>query len=182
MSEFELELTREEKDFLKETALQGIRSGFEPGLTFPDPPTEKLKEKLGAFVTLKKRGMLRGCIGNIVADTPLWKTIARMGVQAAFNDPRFPPLKKSELEEISLEISILSPLVPVDDLEKIEPGRHGLLIRKGPYSGLLLPQVAREYGWDRETFLSQTCGKAGLDRSCWKDPDTEIFWFVAVVF
>ncbi len=182
MSDFIFEVSDDEKAFLKQIALLSIRSGFEKEIEFPEPPTEKMREKLGAFVTLKMNGRLRGCIGHIIGDRPLWKTIIKMAAQAAFNDPRFPPLRKTELDKIHMEISILSPLQPVDDPGKIVPGRHGLLIRKKGASGLLLPQVATEWGWDRKTFLSHTCRKAGLPDKCWKDQDTEIFCFQAVVF
>ena len=182
MSDFVFELSAAEKEYLKEVALLSIRSGFGKGTAFPEPPTPKLEEKLGAFVTLKKGQRLRGCIGNIIGEGPLWKTIIKMAAQAAFNDPRFPPLKQEELDLVSLEISILSPLLILSDPDKIKPGRDGLLIRRNGATGLLLPQVATEWGWDRETFLGQTCRKAGLPQNCWKEPDTEIYWFQAVVF
>ncbi len=183
MSSFVFELTREEKDYLKELAFLSISSkleGYEPD--FPDPPSTKLQEHLGAFVTLKIQGQLRGCIGHIIGDQPLGKTIINMAREAAFRDPRFPPLKAREFESLELEISILSPLEPVPDIEQIEPGKHGLVIRKGPHSGLLLPQVAQEMGWDRQTFLAHTCQKAGLPSDCFQDKNTEIYWFQAVVF
>ena len=182
MSDFMFELSEDEKKFLKQIAFSSIRTRFEKGIKVPEPPTEKMNENLGAFVTLKTGERLRGCIGNIVGEGPLWKTIANMAIQAAFNDPRFLPLKQDELDLINMEISILSPLQSVDDPAEIIPGRHGLLIRKGKSSGLLLPQVATEWGWDRETFLAHTCGKAGLQPNCWKEPATEIFWFQAIVF
>ncbi len=183
MSSFVFEISTQEQEYLKELAFLSIKSrleGSEPD--YPLPPSDKLKENLGAFVTLKIQGKLRGCIGNIVGEGPLWKTIIRMAREAAFNDPRFPELTPGELEQVELEISILSPLEPVPDTTLIEPGRHGLVVRKGPYSGLLLPQVAQEWGWDRETFLAHTCRKAGLHENCHKDRDVEIFWFQAVVF
>ena len=181
MSDFIFEINDNEKKYLKQIALLSIRARFEE-IEYPKPPTEKMTEKLGAFVTLKKGDRLRGCIGHIAGDSPLWKTIIRMAPQAAFNDPRFAPLKKEELDQVHLEISILSPLQPLDDPSKIVPGRDGLLIRKGGSTGLLLPQVAAEWGWDRETFLAHTCRKAGLQADCWKEPATEIFWFQAIVF
>ncbi len=183
MSSFIFEISTQEQDYLKKLAFLSIKSrieGLEPDYSMP--PSEKLKESLGAFVTLKIKGRLRGCIGNIVGEGPLWKTIIRMAREAAFNDPRFPELTAQELQLLELEISILSPLELVPDMTRIEPGRHGLVVRKGPYSGLLLPQVAREWGWDRETFLAQTCRKAGLPEDCHKDKDVQIFWFQAVVF
>ncbi len=182
MPDFIFELTEIEKKYLKHIAMLSIRARFEKGIEVPEPPTEKMREKLGAFVTLKIKGRLRGCIGHISGDQALWKTITRMAVQAAFHDPRFPPLSRDELDSVQMEISILSPLLPLDDPEKIEPGKHGLLIQRTGASGLLLPQVAAEWGWDRNTFLSHTCRKAGLEDSCWKDPQTELYWFQAAVF
>lgn len=179
---FVFQLTQQEKDYLKELAKLSIKSKFEQGISLPEPPTEKLREKFGAFVTLKKNGQLRGCIGHIVGDQPLWQTIISMAQSAAFQDPRFSPLEEDELSALDLEISILSPLKEVSDVRDIEPGRHGLVVKQGPYSGLLLPQVATEWGWDRETFLSQTCRKAGLPATAWKDPNTTLLWFEAVNF
>ncbi|MDI6743358.1 MAG: AmmeMemoRadiSam system protein A, partial [Smithella sp.] len=105
-----------------------------------------------------------------------------MAVAAAFNDPRFPALKKDELNQLTFEISVLSPLERIRDIHEIEVGRHGLYIVSGYNSGLLLPQVATEYRWDRETFLEQTCYKAGLNPQSWKDPETEIYIFSADYF
>ncbi len=183
MSSFVFKISTQEQDYLKKLAFLSIKSGIEGREPdYPLPPSEKLKEHLGAFVTLKIKGNLRGCIGNIVGEGPLWKTIIRMAREAAFNDHRFPELTAQELQLLELEISILSPLEPVPDITRIEPGKHGLVVRKGPYSGLLLPQVALEWGWDRETFLAQTCRKAGLSEDCHKDKDVQIFWFQALVF
>lgn len=182
MSGFVFELSQQEKEFLKDIAWLSIRSRFGHISEFPEPPTPVMSEKLGAFVTLKIKGRLRGCIGNIMGDRPLWKTIVRMAAEAAFNDPRFPPLTEQESGLADMEISILSPLSRVDNLELIEPGKHGLMLINGGASGLLLPQVATEWGWDRVNFLENTCRKAGLSKDCWKDPDTEIYWFQAVVF
>jgi hypothetical protein len=105
-----------------------------------------------------------------------------MAGSAAFRDPRFPPLTEDEFRRVEYEISILSPIEPCPDPERIEVGRHGLIMSRGARSGLLLPQVPVEWHWDRETFLGQTCFKAGLPRDAWKDPDTAIFWFEAEVF
>ena len=182
MSDFQFDITKEEKTYLKQLAFLSIKSKFDKTVILPEPPTEKMREKLGAFVTLKIEKRLRGCIGHIVGDLPLWKTIKQMASQAAFNDPRFPPLTEAELSVVAMEISILSPLESLDDPEKLVPGRHGLFVRKGSASGLLLPQVALEWGWDRKTFLAHTCRKAGLAEGCWKDTDTELYWFQAVVF
>ena len=141
-----------------------------------------LMEKRGAFVTINKRGALRGCIGCIEALKPLWQTVREMAEAAALRDPRFPPVQESELEDINIEISVLTPLKKVKDADEIKVGRDGIVIRKGYNQGLLLPQVATEYGWDRTTFLQHTCIKAGLPRDAWKEEDTEIWAFSADVF
>jgi AmmeMemoRadiSam system protein A len=143
---------------------------------------EVLKEKRGAFVTIRKHGHLRGCIGYIEARKPLYKTVQEMAIAAAFNDPRFPPLKRDELQHITIEISVLSPLKEIKDINEIEVGIHGIYIVKGFNSGLLLPQVATEYKWDSSTFLEETCYKAGLHSGAWRDKDTKIYIFSADVF
>ncbi|HMK35968.1 MAG TPA: AmmeMemoRadiSam system protein A [Desulfomonilaceae bacterium] len=146
------------------------------------PSTDKLKENRGAFVCLYKKGMLRGCIGSLEADEPLHKTIEEMAQAAAFRDPRFAPVKEDELPFLDLEISVLTPLEHINDPEQIQVGLHGILIRKGMWSGLLLPQVATERSWDRITFLRETCRKAGLPPDAWKDKETRIYVFSADVF
>ena len=125
---------------------------------------------------------MRGCIGLIEAVKPLAETIQEMALSAAFCDPRFPPLTSQEFKDIALEISVLSPLQQIKNVEEIQVGVHGLYIRQGPYRGLLLPQVATEYHWDRDTFLQQTCVKAGLPPMAWKDPETVISVFSADIF
>ena len=139
-------------------------------------------EKCGAFVTLHKKGELRGCIGYIEGYKSIPDTIREMAVSAAFKDPRFSPLKADEYNSIDLEISVLSPIEKVNDISEIVVGRDGLIITRGYNRGLLLPQVATEYGWDRETFLEQTCRKAGLPANAWKDSSTIIEKFSAQVF
>ncbi len=142
-----------------------------------------LKENRGAFVTVKRRGQLRGCIGYIEGKGPVYKTVEEMAEAAAFRDPRFPPVNEKELPELEYEISVLTPFRKIKDVSEIEVGKHGILIKKGMYySGLLLPQVATEYGWDRQTFLEHTCEKAGLPRDAWKSKDAEIYIFSADVF
>jgi len=183
MAEFRFQLSDEEQAYLKGLARQAIsRCLCNDGCALPQPPTDRLREKLGAFVTLKISGRLRGCIGHVMGDRPLHETIAEMSRCAAFQDPRFPPFTAHELERVEIEISVLSPLAPCPDPAQIEVGRHGLLISKGSCSGLLLPQVPVEWGWDRETFLGQTCAKAGLPQDCWKSGNAALFWFEAVVF
>jgi len=141
-----------------------------------------LKENRGAFVTLHKKGQLRGCIGYLEGRGPLHRTVEEMAEAAAFRDPRFPPVTERELSELDIEISVLTPLKKVTDVNEIEVGKHGIYIKKGWYSGLLLPQVATEYGWDRKTFLEHTCLKAGLPSNAWKEKDTEIYIFSADIF
>ena len=136
----------------------------------------------GAFVTLHSHGSLRGCLGNIIAEAPLWETVGNMAVGAAMRDPRFPAVSLEELKEIEIEISVLSPLKKIDDIKEIEVGKHGLLIKSGFYQGLLLPQVASAYKWDKIQFLENTCTKAGLDKNCYKEKNCEILIFSALVF
>ena len=136
----------------------------------------------GAFVTLHSRGKLRGCIGNMTGVRPLLDTIKQMAEASAFEDPRFSPLSAKELPEADIEISVLSPLRLIRNMEEIEVGRHGLYIRREGASGVLLPQVAAEQGWDRDTFLTHVCYKAGLPGSCYREPETEIQIFTAEIF
>lgn len=133
----------------------------------PDP-TSIPAMRAGAFVTIDVRGDLRGCIGYPPSDRWLADVIRHCAVSAAFKDPRFPPLTAAELPEVSIEVSVLGPIVPVSDPHDIQVGRDGLIVAQGFSQGLLLPQVASERHWDRETFLSQTCVKAGLPRDAWK--------------
>ena len=141
-----------------------------------------LKENRGAFVTIQKKGQLRGCIGYIEGRGPLYQTVEEMAEAAAFRDPRFTPVTEKELADLKIEISVLTPLKKITDVNEIEVGKHGIYIKKGWYSGLLLPQVATEYGWDRQTFLEHTCNKAGLPSNAWKDKSTEIYIFSADIF
>ena len=179
----DLGLSPDEKAELRDIAFRAIRSRC-LGETMDNVPSSsaKLDEPRGAFVTLHKEGNLRGCIGLIEGRGPLRETVKNMAIQAAFSDPRFPALKPDELDRIDLEISVLTPLVRIDNPESIEIGRHGLLIRKGYHSGLLLPQVATENHWDRKQFLDWTCRKAGLQPGAWLDADTEVYTFSADIF
>lgn len=126
-----------------------------------------LAERCGAFVTLRREGELRGCIGHVESDEPLVQTVAGCAASAALSDPRFPAVSPAELPDISIEISVLSPLADILP-DEIEIGRHGLMISSGFRRGLLLPQVPLEWGWDREEFLTQTCFKAGLPPNAWR--------------
>ena len=144
--------------------------------------SQMLKEKRGAFVTINKKGQLRGCIGYVQAYKPLYETVEEMAAQAAFNDPRFDPVTEKELPDLEIEISVLTPLRRIKHVDEVEVGKHGILIEKGYYSGLLLPQVATECGWDRKTFLEHTCLKAGLPTDAWTDKDVVISIFSADIF
>jgi len=136
-----------------------------------------LNQCSGCFVTITQNGQLRGCIGHFQSQEPLYLEVATMAIAAASQDPRFPPMTDADRDNFSLEITILSPLEKIDDVKQIEVGTHGIYIVKGLNRGVLLPQVATEYGWDRETFLSQTCAKAGLIGNAWQQPDAEIYIF-----
>ncbi|MDX2480094.1 MAG: AmmeMemoRadiSam system protein A [Desulfuromusa sp.] len=144
----------------------------------PAPRDEKdLNIRSGCFVTITQDGHLRGCIGNFQSQQPLFQEVVTMAVAAASQDPRFQPMSRDELNNFSLEITILSPLEKISAINQIEVGTHGIYIVKGHNRGVLLPQVATDYGWDRETFLQQTCVKAGLSENSWQQPDAEIFIF-----
>lgn len=178
------ELTPVEKRGLLEIAKRSVEMGVREGRSYeftPEGHTALLDER-GAFVTLNKYGRLRGCIGYIFPIMPLCYTVRDAAANAALRDRRFPPVSVSELPELEYEISVLSPLRRVLDVEQIRVGTHGLVIKKGSQEGLLLPQVAAERQWDRITFLEQTCQKAGLFKDAWKDEDTDIFAFTALVF
>jgi len=139
-------------------------------------------EKCGAFVTIHIKGNLRGCIGYITGVKNIPETITEMAKASAFNDPRFPALKKEEFRNIDIEISVLSPIEEVNNVSDIIVGRDGLIITKGYNSGLLLPQVPVEQGWDLKTYLAHTCFKAGLPPNAWEDKSAKIEKFSAQVF
>ncbi len=167
---------------LARTSIESILEGRSPALSEGDYD-EALRRPAGAFVTLRtRRGDLRGCIGSIWAVEPLFKAVASSAVSAAFRDPRFFPVLAEEMPKLDLEISVMGPIEPVRDILEIEIGRDGLIISRGRFAGLLLPQVATEYGWDRETFLDQACVKAGLPAGSWRSEDTRIEKFAAEVF
>lgn len=157
-----------------------VRTGKRPVWNKPLPGLEK---PLGAFVTLRENGELRGCIGRFEPDIPLREVIIEMAIAAATQDHRFPPVSAKELGEIDYEISVLSPLRKVKSWKEIELGRHGVEVARGYNRGVYLPQVATETGWDLDTFMSSLCAhKAGLPADAWKDPQTDIFVFTAQVF
>jgi AmmeMemoRadiSam system protein A len=148
-----------------------------------DETDPALVKKNGAFVTLHAHGQLRGCIGNIIGNQPLYLTVRDMAIEAGVGDPRFSPVKPEELKDIEIEISVLSELERIDDPLSIQLGTHGVLVKRGFNSGVFLPQVATETGWSREEFLSYLCShKAGLYPDAWKDKSTEVYVFTAEVF
>ena len=142
----------------------------------------ELLQKSGAFVTLHKGGQLRGCVGQIVSDKPLYETVAEAAIAAATRDPRFHQANLSEMPELEIEISVLTPLQPLERIEDLEIGVHGLYIKDGVHSGLLLPQVATAHNWNRTQFLQQACKKAKLPEEIWQDSETEIYLFGSQVF
>ncbi len=154
-----------------------LKTGSRLKVEVSDPA---LYKERGAFVTLKKNGQLRGCIGHIIGDSPLCEVVANMAVEAAVGDPRFPALTIEELPLVEIEISVLSPLKKLDDINDIKIGRDGLLLRRGHFSGLLLPQVPVEFGWDRMEFLRHLAVKAGLNPDMWQG--SELYKFTAEVF
>jgi len=177
-------LNNQQRKKLLEIARASINTYLQTGRKMELGETDPvLKQEMGAFVTLNKHGELRGCIGNLSAREPLYLTVRNMAVEAAVDDPRFSALTLSEFKDIEIEISVLSPLKKVDSADKIELGKHGVLVRKGYQSGVFLPQVATETGWSKEEFLNNLCAhKAGLAQDAWKNKDTELYVFNAEVF
>lgn len=179
--EYEM-LSAKERQLLLKIARDAIVSHVqEETLSGKEVFNENLLVKQGCFVCIKINGMLRGCIGNFVSDKPLYRLVQDMAISAATHDPRFYPMKKNELENFDLEISVLSPLSKISSFEEIKVGVHGIYLEKNFSRGVLLPQVAVEYGWDRDTFLGQTCIKAGLEKDEWRD-GADIYIFSAQIF
>lgn len=177
-----MDLSSADQELLFRVARESIQAhlkGEQPGL--PETTSPVLAKPSGVFVTLHRQGRLRGCIGYLEACKPLLAAVQEMAIAAAFRDPRFPPLREEELADLDIEISILSPMKQIKDIEEIEVGRHGIYLERGSCRGLLLPQVATECGWDRLTFLKQTCVKACLPPDAWEDPATRIFIFSAKI-
>jgi AmmeMemoRadiSam system protein A len=175
-------LTDDEKKSLLRIARESLERAFDKGTPRWPEITEAMSAPCGAFVTLKIGQDLRGCIGHMTSNEPLWRTIRELARSSAFHDPRFPPLCRNELPETRIEISVLSPLRKVSSSSEVVVGTHGVLLKRGYASGVLLPQVATEQNWDRETFLLHTCRKAGLPGDALTDPRTELFVFTATVF
>ncbi|MCD6530567.1 TIGR00296 family protein [Candidatus Bathyarchaeota archaeon] len=188
------ELSLEEGELLvrlaRRAAEEYVRSGKR--IEAPSDVPEKLREKCGVFVTITKeragRRELRGCIGFPYPTYPLIEAVIEASISSSTQDPRFPPVSPEELDEILFEVSVLTPpqKVEVEKVSeyprKIKVGRDGLIVRRGPYSGLLLPQVPVEWKWDEEEFLCQCCLKAGLPPDCWLMEDTQVYAFQAIIF
>lgn len=175
-------LSKDQQKYLLDAARRAIEHYLKSGKPLRLPvEDEALKEKRGAFVTLKKNHELRGCIGYPLPFKPLFETVTEVAVSAATQDFRFQPLSLEELDETKIEISVLSLPEPVKDIKEIEIGKHGIIISKGLNKGLLLPQVPLEWDWDVETFLRHACLKAGLEEEEWKK-GAQIEIFEAQVF
>ena len=178
-----MELSKEEKEILLKAARESILAEFsEKKVTKADYKTyPRLKMELGAFVTLKIKDDLRGCIGFMVTQKPLFDTIVEVAKHSAFADPRFPELSREELDEVTIEISVLSPFKPIKSYDEIEVGKHGLLLDESGRA-VLLPQVATEQNFTRGEFLSALCRKAGLYGDYWKERQLSLKVFTALVF
>ncbi|MFZ3215639.1 MAG: AmmeMemoRadiSam system protein A [Candidatus Acidiferrales bacterium] len=175
-------LAEREQQLLLQIARSALTLGVEKNLPLRDWPNEEfLRRPGGAFVTLHRRGRLRGCVGQLPGQEALGAVVAHCARASALDDPRFDPVAATELSEIEIELSILSPLENVT-LQQIEAGKHGLVVSQGRQRGVLLPQVAREFKWAARRFLEETCVKAGLERDAWQDPATRVQAFTAEVF
>jgi AmmeMemoRadiSam system protein A len=179
-----IELNKDQKIKLLKLARKTIadKLGISEKLELPSFEEDVFREKCGAFVTIHIKGDLRGCIGYIEGVKSIPETVKDMAMASAFSDPRFSSLTSEEYKKIDIEISILTPIEKVNDVTEIVVGRDGVIVTKGFNRGLLLPQVPVEQGWDRDTFLSHTCYKAGLPADSWKKPDVIIEKFSAQVF
>jgi AmmeMemoRadiSam system protein A len=182
----EFSVSEQQKQMLvsmaRSTLEQYIKTGTVPHFDYNDPLMEK---ELGLFVTLRKEpgDRLRGCIGHCFPVKKLRDALPELTISSSTQDPRFSPVVESELENIKIEISLLSPMRRVKDWNEIQVPGHGVYIRRGYMSGVFLPQVAEETGWDRETFMACLCQeKAGLHPNSWKDPETEKYVFTVVKF
>jgi AmmeMemoRadiSam system protein A len=169
--------------------LRWVRAAMEAavrGQPLPEPAAAELTEGLcslhGAFVTLKKHGELRGCIGKMDFGRPLWQNAMEAAVASALEDPRFPPVRPEELPELRVEVSVLDPPQELASVEQFDPMRHGIIIEKGLRHALLLPKVAREHGWDARKTLETVCWKAGLPADAWREPDARLRVFTSFDF
>jgi AmmeMemoRadiSam system protein B/AmmeMemoRadiSam system protein A len=178
------QISKAEQEYLLNIAKKSVETMVRERKIYPCTAGnfETLNQERGAFVTLKKDGFLRGCIGFTAPIKPLYQVVQEAAISAAIRDPRFSPVSEDELDNLQYEISVLSPFTHVQNINQIEIGKHGLLIKYGSQEGLLLPQVATEQGWDLNTFLQHTCLKAGLPNDSWKDKEADIFKFSAFIF
>jgi AmmeMemoRadiSam system protein A len=175
-------LADRDKHVLLEVARRALTLAAESRRSLADlPQGENLMRPAGAFVTLRRRGRLRGCVGQLPSSLPLIAVVAQCARAAALHDPRFSPVRPAELAEIEIELSVLSSTEEIEP-GRIEAGKHGLIVSKDFKRGVLLPQVATEFRWTAKQFLEETCVKAGLDRDAWKDPKTRIQAFAADAF
>ncbi len=175
-------LGNKDKQYLLKTARESIVSRLEDRQPIYEEQTLGLIGEFGAFVTLHIEKNLRGCIGTLKSTESLIEAIKGIAKSSAFSDSRFPPISSSEAADMTIEISVLTPLVKTETPESVEVGKHGLYLKRGSHSGILLPQVPVEQGWDREQFLRATCRKAGLLQDAWKDRRVDLYTFSAVVF
>lgn len=186
------DLDQTQKDFLGRQAILAIESVLNDDRNarplLPDPESGKsenalvLERDLGSFVTLNEGGALRGCIGTIIAREPLYLNVWNMARAAAFNDPRFPPLQAGEWGQVKMEISVLDQPTRCPDVDQIVIGRDGLILSYQGRSGVFLPQVPVEQGWNLDQYLNNLCFKAGVPAGSWNRPGAEIFWYQALVF
>lgn len=182
-----LSFTLEEKDkeFLGQQAITAIETGLAGDQSrLPAKPQANgvLSRDLGSFVTLKKHGNLRGCIGTIIGREPLYLNVWNMAQAAAFEDPRFPPLEQSEWPQVDLEITVLDQPTRCPDPSEIEIGRDGLILSWHGRNGVFLPQVPVEQGWDVQAYLINLCYKAGVPAGAWQAPDAQLYWYQALAF
>ena len=175
-------LNEEQRKTLLRIAREAVEAAARGDTYTPEADDPELQQLGAAFVTLKKRGDLRGCIGAVEAHEPTIASVAHMAHAAALEDPRFPAVRPAEVPDLTIDISLLSPAEEVTDVNEIEVGTHGLIIEQSPNRGLLLPQVPGEWGWDREEFLDHTCRKAGLPKGCWRSGNCRLYAFTAEVF
>ncbi len=175
-------LNEQQRTTLLKIARESVEAAVKRLPYSPKSDDPALHEPGAAFVTLKKHGELRGCIGVIEAHEPMLESVANMARAAALEDYRFPPVTPEELPHLQISISLLTPARRVTDVNEIEIGVHGLIIEQGAHRGLLLPQVAVEWGWDREEFLDHTCRKAGLPKGSWRSGQCKLYAFAAEVF
>lgn len=175
-------MKKDNQQKLLKLARQAIDNGLkQKDFSVQSEDDPQLTQQAGCFVTIKINGQLRGCLGNFVSNQPLYLEVPRMAVAAATQDPRFVSMTAADLGKYTLDISVLSPLEKITDANLIEVGKHGIYLEHSGRRGVLLPQVATEQGWDRQTFLEQTCKKAGLQGYAWQSEETILYVFTAEV-